>query len=57
MRQTVGRKASKIKLPTWRNLFLNSVIDTLLLVTVSEADLSRISFANLGFSKQPLVLR
>lgn len=57
MRQTLGRKALKIKLPTWRNLFLNSVIDTLLLVTVSEADLSRIPVANLGFSKQPLVLR
>lgn len=51
-----GGKGLKVK-ATWRNLFLNSVIDTVLLVTVSEADLSRILSANPGFSKEPLVLR
>lgn len=35
--------------------FKNSVIDIVLLVTVSEADLSRTPFANFGFSKEPLV--
>lgn len=55
--ETDDREESLKDKATCRNLFLNSVIDTVLLVTVSEADLSRTPFANLGFSKEPLVLR
>lgn len=50
----MGEKALKLHEGTF---FFNSVIDTVLLVTVSEADLSRIPFVNPGFSKEPLVLR
>lgn len=54
---TENREESLKDKATRRSHFQNSVIDTVLLVVVSEADLSRTPFANLGFSKEPLVLR
>lgn len=55
--ETDDREESLKDKATWKKLSLNFVIDTALLVTVSEADLSRTLFANFGFSKEPLVLR